>query len=158
MGWERDDKRRVSASEICKTKRLCLRALWVLQTCSFSCCLAKAGCITHHIVHGCTVHLSAYWLPCLEGTRQSRSSAPGVLRKPSWDGSDAGTSSDLRGGVNTMNHTYPTSQLLQVSPMNNIHFGNVLSDWLTKYTSYDETGSSQDDKNYVLTGYRFGKT
>lgn len=57
-----------------------------------------------------------------------------------------------------MNHTYPTSQLLQVSPMNNIHFGNVLSDWLTKYTSYDETGSSQDDKNYVLTGYRFGKT
>ena len=83
--------------------------LWVLQTHSFSRCLAKAGCTAHHTAHGWLSSCPCTGFQCLEETGRSRSSAPGVLWKPSWDGSEPGTSSDLREGVNTMNNTYPTS-------------------------------------------------
>ena len=45
----------------------------VLQTCSFSRCLAQAGCITRHIVRGC-VPLSTHWRPA-PGGKQGKAEA-----------------------------------------------------------------------------------
>ena len=60
--------------------------LWVLQTCSFSRCLAKAGCTAHHTAHGWLFSCLRTGFQCLEGNRaeQKLSSWCPVETKLGW--------------------------------------------------------------------------
>ena len=120
MGWGRDAKRRASAFEICRIKRLCFRTLGTpdLQLLTL---LGQGGVHSTSYSTWLAVLLSTHWLP-VPGGKQGRAEAQLLVSCGNQAGMEVSQALqvDLREGVNTMNNTYPTSQLSH-HPLRIIH-------------------------------------